>query len=114
MQDVNVNDVVAFIVEVVALVLLGMWAWRAAPEAVWARLLVTIAVVGGAMVLWGLFAAPQATFDVPALALAVKVLVLGGSVLAGFTLLPNAAIVGAYAVVAVLNTALIYVGPFAR
>lgn len=112
-NEVNVNDVVAFLVEVAALVLLGIWAWRAAPNPVLLRLLAVVVVVGAATTLWALFAAPRATFDVPALALGVKVLVLGGSVVAGFTVLGPAVAV-AYGVVVVVNTALMYVGPFAR
>lgn len=112
-HEVNLNDVVAFLVEVAALVLLGAWAWRTAPDAKLAKVLGVLVVVGAAVVLWGLFAAPHATFDVPALALAVKVLVLGGSVLAAYTLLPAAAAIG-YGVIVVANTALMYAGPFAR
>jgi len=110
--EVNANDVAAFLVEVAALVLLGMWAWRGVAGSKPAKAVGVIVVVGAAVVLWGLFAAPQATFDVPALAFAVKVLVLGGSVLAAYSLLPAVAI--GYGVIVTANLALMCVGPFAR
>ena len=72
------------------------------------------AVVGVAIVLWGLFAAPTATFDVPALAAAVKILVLGGSIFAAYALTSGPLLPAIWAVVVVVNTLLIYVGPFAR
>lgn len=112
-REVSVNDVVAFLVELVALTLLGLWAWHAAPAAALLQVLAVIVVVGIAMMLWSLLAAPRARFDVPALALGVKVLVLGGSVAAGFVVLPVAVAIG-YGVVVVVNTALMYVGPFTR
>lgn len=113
-HQVNVNDIVAFLVEVGALILLGMWAWGIAQSELWVRLLTTALVVCIAMVLWGLFASPQATFQQPALAIAVKVLVLGGSILCAYAIASNNPLVGFWAVVVVLNTTLIYVGPFAR
>lgn len=112
-QDVNLNDVVAFLIELAALVLLGVWAWRSAPTSTFARAVAAIVVVGAAIVLWGLFAAPEATFQVAALAIGVKVLVLGGSVLAAYAVLP-AAFAGGYGVVVLVNTVLMYVGPFSR
>jgi len=112
-REVNANDVVAFLIELVALALLGLWTWRTAPDPALLQVLAVIVVVGIAVTLWSLFAAPRARFDVPALALGVKVLVLGGSVAAGFLVLPVAVAIG-YGVVVVVNTALMYVGPFAR
>ncbi|WP_265443169.1 YrdB family protein [Flexivirga meconopsidis] len=87
-NEINPNDVLAFLIEIVALALLGTWAWRTAPEPVIARLGAVVLVLAVALTLWGLFAAPKATFQVPAAAIAVKVLVLGGSVLAAYPMWP--------------------------
>ena len=57
-----------------------MWGWRSGSGA--GRWLLAAGAPLGAAVLWGAFAAPRARFDVPALAVAVKLLVLGGAVLA--------------------------------
>lgn len=114
-SEVNANDVVAFVVEVVALVLISMWAWRIpAPSVFWLRALAVVAVLGIAMALWGLFAAPQSTFDQPLIAVLVKILVLGGSALAGYAVLPGPLIASVWAAIVVINTILIYFGPFAR
>lgn len=102
-DTVGVNDVVAFFVEIGALVLLGIWAWRLVPESVVGRVLAVIVVLGASAVLWGLFAAPKATYDQPVLAIAVKVLVLGGSVLAAYTILPTWVAI-CWAVLVVVNT----------
>jgi hypothetical protein len=66
-----------------------------------------------AVVLWGAFAAPRARVDNASLRLAVKVLVLGAGVVAGFLVLPTGWAV-AFAVVVVVNLVLMYVGPLAR
>ncbi|MGH8828797.1 MAG: DUF2568 domain-containing protein, partial [Jiangellaceae bacterium] len=66
-----------------------------------------------AIVLWSLFAAPKSTYDVLAAEVAVKVLVLGGGVLATFALIPLGWAV-VVAIVVAVNTVLLYVGPFAR
>ena len=63
--------------------------------------------------LWGLFAAPRARIRSAPLQLATKVLVLGAGVAAGYLVLPGAWAV-AFMVVVLVNTALMYVGPFAR
>lgn len=112
-HDVNANDVVAFFVEVAAFILLGIWAWRLAPANVPARLLSVTLVVGMAGLLWALFAAPEAAVQVLPLAIAVKVLVLGGSVLAAYTMLSGGLLVS-WAAVVLANTMLVFVGPFAR
>lgn len=102
-DTVGVNDVVAFFVEIGALVLLGIWAWRLVPESVIGRVLAVVVVLGVSAVLWGLFAAPKATYDQPVLAIAVKILVLGGSILAAYTILPLWAAT-CWAVLVVVNT----------
>jgi exosortase/archaeosortase len=72
---------VAFLGELAALAALAAWGW-ALGDATATRLLIALAAAGGAAVLWGLFAAPRAPVQVPALAVAVKVLVFGAAVLA--------------------------------
>ncbi len=109
---VNANDVVAFFVELAALALLGLWGYRAG-GAVWAQVLLGIALPLLAAILWGLFAAPRAQFRGRRTTLVVKVVVLGAAVLAGFFVLPLGWALVCAAVV-VVNLVLMYVGPFAR
>jgi hypothetical protein len=72
-----------------------------------------VLVPAAAVTLWGLFAAPRAVVQVPVLAVLTKVVVLGSAVGAAFVVLPLAwAVVVAGLVV--VNTALTWVGPFAR
>ncbi len=109
---VNANDVVAFFVELGALVLLTVAGWRAGSSTREQLVLaVTLPVVAAA--LWGVFAAPRARIQVGWLRLVTKVLVLGAGVVAGFVVLPRTWAV-VVAVVVVVNTTLMYVGPLAR
>jgi hypothetical protein len=111
-EDVNVNDLMAFFVEVVAFIALAVFAWRAAPTGVrsWVWMLGILIVAGS---LWALFVSPQATFDVPVLALLLKIVILGAGVLALRSLTsPVWGIL--FGVVVAVNTVLIYIGPFAR
>ena len=112
--DVTVNDLVAFFVELGALILLGWWAWRLFPVGAGVRALTVAVVVGTAIGLWALFAAPTAVYEVLPLAVAVKVLVLGGSVLACWAVWRSLPITLVWAAVVGVNTTLLYVGPFAR
>lgn len=105
-STVTVHDVVAFLVELGTFVLLGVWAWRVAPPAVPARLLAVGLVLGLAAVLWGLFAAPRARFDRPGLGLLVKVVVLGGGVLAAYPILP-VWLATCWALIVVVNTTVV-------
>ena len=110
--DVNANDLVAFAVEVLAVVLLAVWGAHLGDSTV-THVLGGVLVPGAAIVLWGLFAAPRARVRVPVLVVATKVLVLGAAVLAAWSLLPPvwAALV---TVVVVVNTLLMWVAPFAH
>jgi len=110
--DVNANDVVAFLVEIGALVLLA-WAGAQVDGPTVVRVALAVALPLVAAVLWGLFAAPRAPIRSVSLQLATMVLVLGAGVAAGFLVLPGAWAV-AFMVVVLVNTALMYVGPFAR
>ena len=110
--DVNAYDVVAFLVELAVLALLALAGARAeAPTAL--RVVLAVALPLTAAVLWGLFAAPRATIRSAPLQLATKVLVLGAGVAAGFLVLPLPWAVG-FTVVVLVNTLLMYLGPFAR
>ena len=74
---------VAFLAELGALAALAAWGWSAGGSTATAgRLLLAVAAAGGAAVLWGVFAAPQAPVQVAAVSIAVKVLVFGAGVLA--------------------------------
>jgi len=106
-EDVNANDLVALFVEVVAFIALAVFAWRAAPTGVrsWVWMLGILIVAGS---LWALFVSPQATFDVPVLALLLKIVILGAGVLALRSLTsPVWGIL--FGVVVVVNTVLIYI-----
>lgn len=67
------NDALALLLELVALVALGVGGWAAG------GLLAAVALPAVAIVLWGLFAAPRARLSVPGAALAVKTAVFGGA-----------------------------------
>ena len=110
-SDINFNDVLAFLIEIAALVAIGVWGFRtgSSPLQSW---LLGLGAPAVAIVLWGLFAAPRAVYDVFAAELAVKTLVLGGGVLAAFTFVPVGWAI-AFAFLMAANTLLVYVGPLA-
>ena len=70
---------VAFLSELAALAALGLWGSSGGPPA--ARVLLGLGLPVAAAVLWGLLAAPQAPVQVPALAVATKVVVYGAAAL---------------------------------
>ena len=72
---------VAFLAELAALVALATWGWSVGGSTA-SRLLLAVAAAGGAAVLWGVFAAPQAPVQVAALTVAIKIVVFGAAVLA--------------------------------
>jgi len=72
---------VAFLAELAALAAFAVWGWSVEGSTGW-RLLLAVAAPAAAAVVWGVFAAPRARVQVPALALLVKVLVFGAAVLA--------------------------------
>jgi len=72
---------VAFLAEIAALAALAAWGWSTGGTTP-TRLLLAVGVPALAALLWGLFAAPQAVVDAPAVALLVKVAVFGGAALA--------------------------------
>ncbi|SFC39810.1 YrdB family protein [Streptomyces aidingensis] len=100
------NELLAFVVEMMAFGILAWagWAWADGgfPGAVLGAVL-----LGAAITLWGLFAAPRARFQVGAAGvLAVKALVLLGSAAALFSV-GSTAFAVVFTVVVVLNTAVL-------
>jgi hypothetical protein len=109
---ITFNDVVAFLVELAALLALSAWGFSAGSGPV-PKVVLGLGAPAAAIALWSLFAAPRSVYDVPSARLSVKVLVLGAAALASFTLLPIGWAV-AFTIVVVVNTVLLYIGPFAR
>ena len=110
--DVNANDVVAFLVELAVLALLALAGARADTSTM-LRVVLAVALPLAAATLWAFFAAPRALVRSVPLQLATKVIVLGAGVAAGFLVLSLPWAVAFLALVLV-NTLLMYVGPFAR
>ncbi|MFE2250149.1 YrdB family protein [Streptomyces lavendulae] len=76
------NDLLAFLLEVAALLALAVWGYEWGGHLVVGAVLGAV-VAGAAAVLWGAFAAPRARYPVPLPAvLAVKALVFGSAALA--------------------------------
>ncbi|MFF8376115.1 YrdB family protein [Streptomyces sp. NPDC015661] len=99
------NEGLAFLLELAALAVLAWWGWESVENTA-LRLLCAIAAPALAAFVWGLFAAPRARFRVPlAAVLLVKVLVFGAAALA-LHALDRSAWAAAFAVVALVNTAL--------
>jgi hypothetical protein len=110
--DVNVNDVLAFGVEVAAVALLAAAGFGYDGSRL-AAVLLGVGLPLVAVALWGLFAAPRARLGDAALRLVVKVVVLGAGVVAAFVVLPTVW-AACFAAVVVVNLLLMYVGPLAR
>uniref|UniRef100_A0AAU2JP98 YrdB family protein n=1 Tax=Streptomyces sp. NBC_00049 TaxID=2903617 RepID=A0AAU2JP98_9ACTN len=99
------NDLLAFFLEVFALVMLALWGYRQGGGWIGGVLLGTAAAAAAAL-LWGAFAAPKARYKVPLPAvLAVKAVVFGAAALAvaGLGQRPQALW---FAAIALVNTAL--------
>jgi hypothetical protein len=76
------NEQLAFLLEVVALLILAKWGWHHGERSN-SRLLQAILAPLVAMVIWGLFASPRARYPQPlAGRLAVKALVFGAATMA--------------------------------
>ncbi len=71
----------AFALELAAVTALGNWGFRTGTTLT-ATLALGLGTPAAAAILWGLFAAPQATFQIPALAVATKIVVFGAATLA--------------------------------
>lgn len=100
------NEVLAFLVEVVALVAFARWGWHGAePTAL--RVLLAVAAPGVAAVVWGMYASPKARYALPVAGVAgVKVAVLVCAVAALYDLDGSGAALS-YAAVVAANTALL-------
>ncbi|MEU7146044.1 YrdB family protein [Nocardia sp. NPDC046473] len=72
------NLTLAFVMELVALAALALWGWKTA-EATPVKFVLAVGAPVLAALAWGLFAAPNATFDHPLLAVVTKVVVFGGA-----------------------------------
>ncbi len=72
------NLTLAFVMELVALAALSLWGWKTG-GAVPVKLALAIGTPALAAVVWGAFAAPNATWHHPVLAILTKVVVFGGA-----------------------------------
>lgn len=72
------NLTLAFVMELVALAALALWGWKIA-DATPVKLLLAVAAPLLAALAWGLYAAPNATYDYPLLAVVTKVVVFGSA-----------------------------------
>lgn len=99
------NLALAFVLEMAALASLAAWGVQAGGTTI-ARVALAVGAPLAAAVLWGLFAAPRAVYEVAAARVAVKVLVFGAAALALYASgRPTLAV--AYAVLVVLNSAVL-------
>ncbi|WP_433563565.1 YrdB family protein [Nocardia sp. CA-151230] len=103
-----VNLTLAFVLELVAVGALAYWGVRTGRGRV-AKVLLGGGVALAAMVLWGMFAAPQSSFSIPVAAVATKVVVFGGAA-AGLWQLGHRTAAIAFPVLVVANLAVIHVG----
>jgi len=105
---VTPNDVLAFVLELGALVALGYWGFRTGDGAL-AKVVRGLGAPLLAALLWGLFAAPRARFAVPVVAqVAVKVLVFGAATAALFAT-DHPVLASVLAALVVVNTAIVTV-----
>lgn len=102
------NLTLAFVMELVALGALGFWGWRTG-DTMPTKLLLGIGTPVGAAVLWGLFAAPQAQFPNPVLAIIVKLVVFGGAA-AGLWAIGHRSAAVVFAVVVAANLLAVKLG----
>ncbi|GAB2543680.1 YrdB family protein [Nocardia heshunensis] len=104
----TLNLTLAFAFELVAVGALAYWGFRTGRGRV-AKLLLGAGMAIAAMTLWGLFAAPQASFSIPVAAVATKVVVFGGAA-AGLWQLGHRTAAVAFPVLVVANLAVIHLG----
>lgn len=97
------NEILAFVLELAALVALGYWGFSA-EVSVPLNVVLGIGAPTIAAVVWGLFAAPRARFQLPVTGvLAVKAVVFAAATL-GLYLADNQGLAIAFGAIAVLNT----------
>ncbi len=100
------NLALAFAMELVALGALGWWGARTGGPLPM-KILLAIAIPAVAAVLWALFAAPTATYQVPALAVATKIVVFGAASLALWQL-DHRLLAVAFPIVVIANLAILH------
>ncbi|WP_344262700.1 YrdB family protein [Actinomadura napierensis] len=99
------NEGLAFLLEIAALAALAWWGFTTGGNMI-VHIVLGIGTPAAAMVLWGMFAAPRARFKVALpFVLLVKAVVFGAGALALYGV-DHTALAVAFAIVAVLNTAL--------
>ncbi|MGW1466422.1 YrdB family protein [Streptomyces sp. NPDC002308] len=109
----TVNELLAFIVEVVAIVAFARWGWHASGNTV-LRIVLAVGLPAVAAVVWGMFASPKARFTLPvAGVVAVKMLVFACAVAALYDLDGSKSALS-YAAVVAANTALLTMDRRAR
>jgi hypothetical protein len=108
-----VNEALAFLLELVAIAALGAWGFHTG-RGVLAATALGLGAPAAAIVLWALFAAPKAAFQVamPAM-LSVKAAVFGGAAAAVYALGHHTPAL-AFALIALVNTALATIDRAAR
>ncbi|MFE5283339.1 YrdB family protein [Nocardia sp. NPDC056611] len=104
----TLNFTLAFVFELVAVGALAYWGVRTGRGRI-AKILRGAGTAVAAMVLWGLFAAPEASFSVPVAAVATKVLVFGGAA-AGLWQLGYRKVAVVFPLVVIANLAVIHFG----
>ncbi|MRH87263.1 DUF2568 domain-containing protein [Nocardia sp. SYP-A9097] len=102
------NLTLAFVLELVAVGVIGYWASRAGRSSM-TRILFGVGAAVAVMVLWGMFAAPQASFSVPVLAVLTKLVVFGTATLAWWRL-GRRALAVAFPLLVIVNLAVIHFG----
>ncbi|MFI1996204.1 YrdB family protein [Actinoplanes sp. NPDC020271] len=101
----HVNDLLAFLLELVALAALGYWGFKAGPG-VAAKVALAVGAPLLAAIVWGLFASPKATVSLPLVGvLVVKGLVFGSATLALYAV-GNRATATCFAMIVVINIAI--------
>ncbi|MGW2842740.1 YrdB family protein [Streptomyces sp. NPDC001493] len=109
----TVNELLAFIVEVVGIVAFARWGWHASGNTV-LRIVLAVGLPAVAAVVWGMFASPKARFTLPvAGVVAVKMLVFVCAVAALYDLDGSKSALS-YAAVVAANTALLTMDRRAR
>lgn len=99
------NEGLAFLLEIAALAALAWWGFASGGPVI-VRIVAGLGAPGLAATLWGMFAAPRARFKVALpFVLLVKAVVFGAGAVA-FSGVGHSAVAVAFAVVALLNTAL--------
>lgn len=97
------NDVLAFVLELGALAALGYWGFTVS-ESWLVKLLLGLGAPAAAAVVWGLFAAPRATFELPLAAVLVVKAIVFGAATAALYARGHRTLAIVFAVVVVINT----------